>query len=148
VPRGLGDVVVQGVEPAAEFVRAILERPRMDWSGPRRRGGAAQVELARGPDCARVLECTNMPPYAEQHRCRPRPMTPPPTRSRTCQPEPMRQLHNTDPRKWQFWIDRGGTFTDVVARRPDGTLATHKLLSENPEQYRTRPSPASAPAGA
>ncbi|HVZ42174.1 MAG TPA: hydantoinase B/oxoprolinase family protein [Ramlibacter sp.] len=39
-------------------------------------------------------------------------------------------------RRWQFWIDRGGTFTDVVARRPDGTLATHKLLSENPEQYR------------
>ena len=38
--------------------------------------------------------------------------------------------------RWQFWIDRGGTFTDVVARRPDGTLATHKLLSENPEQYR------------
>ena len=36
---------------------------------------------------------------------------------------------------WQFWIDRGGTFTDVVGRRPDGTLATHKLLSENPEQY-------------
>jgi 5-oxoprolinase (ATP-hydrolysing) len=38
--------------------------------------------------------------------------------------------------KWQFWIDRGGTFTDVVARRPDGSLATHKLLSENPEHYR------------
>ena len=38
--------------------------------------------------------------------------------------------------RWQFWIDRGGTFTDIVARRPDGTLATHKLLSENPEQYR------------
>lgn len=38
--------------------------------------------------------------------------------------------------KWQFWIDRGGTFTDVVARRPDGSLATHKLLSDNPEQYR------------
>src|SRR5687768_8711577 len=37
--------------------------------------------------------------------------------------------------KWQFWIDRGGTFTDVVARKPDGTLVTHKLLSENPEQY-------------
>ncbi|MCE7878748.1 MAG: hypothetical protein DYH14_15820, partial [Betaproteobacteria bacterium PRO3] len=37
---------------------------------------------------------------------------------------------------WQFWIDRGGTFTDIVARRPDGTLATHKLLSENPERYR------------
>jgi hypothetical protein len=39
-------------------------------------------------------------------------------------------------RRWQFWIDRGGTFTDVVGRRPDGTLVTHKLLSENPEQYR------------
>lgn len=37
--------------------------------------------------------------------------------------------------KWQFWIDRGGTFTDVVALRPDGTLATAKLLSENPEHY-------------
>jgi len=42
----------------------------------------------------------------------------------------------SDSGKWQFWIDRGGTFTDVVARRPDGTLATHKLLSENPEHYR------------
>jgi 5-oxoprolinase (ATP-hydrolysing) len=38
--------------------------------------------------------------------------------------------------RWQFWIDRGGTFTDVVARRPDGTLVTHKLLSERPEAYR------------
>ncbi|HWW26889.1 MAG TPA: hydantoinase/oxoprolinase family protein, partial [Caulobacter sp.] len=38
-------------------------------------------------------------------------------------------------RGWEFWIDRGGTFTDIVARRPDGTLLTHKLLSENPEQY-------------
>lgn len=37
---------------------------------------------------------------------------------------------------WQFWVDRGGTFTDIVARRPDGSLATHKLLSENPERYR------------
>jgi 5-oxoprolinase (ATP-hydrolysing) len=43
----------------------------------------------------------------------------------------------TEPRAaWQFWVDRGGTFTDLVARRPDGTLITHKLLSENPEQYR------------
>jgi len=39
------------------------------------------------------------------------------------------------PERWQFWIDRGGTFTDVVARRPDGALVTHKLLSENPERY-------------
>jgi len=37
--------------------------------------------------------------------------------------------------RWQFWIDRGGTFTDVVARRPDGSIATHKLLSENPGRY-------------
>ena len=36
---------------------------------------------------------------------------------------------------WQFWIDRGGTFTDIVARRPDGRLVTHKLLSENPGHY-------------
>jgi 5-oxoprolinase (ATP-hydrolysing) len=37
---------------------------------------------------------------------------------------------------WQFWIDRGGTFTDIVARDPDGKLSTHKLLSENPERYK------------
>ncbi|ACI58972.1 5-oxoprolinase (ATP-hydrolyzing) (plasmid) [Rhizobium leguminosarum bv. trifolii WSM2304] len=38
--------------------------------------------------------------------------------------------------QWDFWIDRGGTFTDIVARRPDGALIAHKLLSENPEAYR------------
>ena len=38
--------------------------------------------------------------------------------------------------KWDFFIDRGGTFTDIIARKPDGTLAAHKLLSENPEAYR------------
>jgi len=37
--------------------------------------------------------------------------------------------------KWQFWIDRGGTFTDIVALCPDGAIETAKLLSENPEQY-------------
>ena len=37
--------------------------------------------------------------------------------------------------RWEFWIDRGGTFTDVVARRPDGTLAVRKLLSEDPGRY-------------
>jgi 5-oxoprolinase (ATP-hydrolysing) len=44
----------------------------------------------------------------------------------------------TDPvtdRGWQFWVDRGGTFTDIVARAPDGRLLTHKLLSENPDRY-------------
>ena len=39
-------------------------------------------------------------------------------------------------KRWQFWIDRGGTFTDIVGKKPDGSLVTHKLLSDNPEQYR------------
>ena len=39
------------------------------------------------------------------------------------------------PQPWDFWIDRGGTFTDVIGRRPDGSLVAHKLLSENPEAY-------------
>ncbi|WP_407285656.1 hydantoinase B/oxoprolinase family protein [Streptomyces sp. BP-8] len=38
--------------------------------------------------------------------------------------------------RWEFWIDRGGTFTDVVGRRPDGRLVTGKLLSHHPERYR------------
>src|SRR5258707_55815 len=38
--------------------------------------------------------------------------------------------------QWDFWIDRGGTFTDVVGRKPDGSLVAHKLLSENPEAYK------------
>jgi 5-oxoprolinase (ATP-hydrolysing) len=38
--------------------------------------------------------------------------------------------------RWEFWIDRGGTFTDIVARRPDGRLIAHKLLSDNPQAYR------------
>ncbi len=37
---------------------------------------------------------------------------------------------------WQFWVDRGGTFTDIVGKRPDGSLVTHKLLSDNPDQYK------------
>src|ERR1700688_1070343 len=37
---------------------------------------------------------------------------------------------------WDFWIDRGGTFTDIIGRRPDGSLVAHKLLSENPRAYR------------
>lgn len=41
-----------------------------------------------------------------------------------------------DAKRWQFWIDRGGTFTDVVAKSPEGRLVTHKLLSDNPERYR------------
>src|SRR5262245_48555417 len=44
-------------------------------------------------------------------------------------------MSDTASARWQFWIDRGGTFTDIVARRPDGTLVTHKLLSEDPGRY-------------
>jgi 5-oxoprolinase (ATP-hydrolysing) len=48
---------------------------------------------------------------------------------------PLSSASSSD-KRWQFWIDRGGTFTDVVGKKPDGSLVTHKLLSENPEQYR------------
>ncbi len=41
--------------------------------------------------------------------------------------------------KWQFWVDRGGTFTDIVALNPDKQIITHKLLSENPEHYQSAP---------
>jgi len=41
--------------------------------------------------------------------------------------------------KWQFWIDRGGTFTDIVAQSPAGELVVHKLLSENPDRYADAP---------
>ncbi|RME95110.1 MAG: hypothetical protein D6773_18775, partial [Alphaproteobacteria bacterium] len=37
--------------------------------------------------------------------------------------------------KWDFWIDRGGTFTDIVARDPSGRIAAKKLLSDNPAHY-------------
>ena len=45
------------------------------------------------------------------------------------------KIQQQDLSGWQFWVDRGGTFTDLVARTPDGQLLTHKLLSENPEAY-------------
>ena len=45
--------------------------------------------------------------------------------------------------RWHFFIDRGGTFTDIVARAPDGALITRKLLSENPGAYRDAASKAS-----
>ncbi|MBN9431076.1 MAG: hydantoinase B/oxoprolinase family protein [Bosea sp.] len=44
--------------------------------------------------------------------------------------------HDTGGEGWDFWIDRGGTFTDIVGRRPDGSVVAHKLLSENPGAYR------------
>ncbi len=43
--------------------------------------------------------------------------------------------HSMNTERWQFWIDRGGTFTDIVAQRPDRRIIVHKLLSENPERY-------------
>ena len=39
----------------------------------------------------------------------------------------------TKQNRWEFWIDHGGTFTDIVAKRPDGKLVIHKVLSENPD---------------
>jgi 5-oxoprolinase (ATP-hydrolysing) len=50
--------------------------------------------------------------------------------------EMTREMKSQTKLRWQFWIDRGGTFTDIVGKRPDGTLVTHKLLSDNPEQYK------------
>ncbi|HSA81733.1 MAG TPA: hydantoinase/oxoprolinase N-terminal domain-containing protein [Geminicoccaceae bacterium] len=38
-------------------------------------------------------------------------------------------------KRWQFWVDRGGAFTDIVARKPTGELLCHKLLSDNPDHY-------------
>src|SRR5438034_10901205 len=56
---------------------------------------------------------------------------------RGSRPERAPRLCDTfDVEKWQFWIDRGGTFTDIVALRPDGRIVAHKLLSENPGRYR------------
>src|SRR6266516_2392296 len=56
---------------------------------------------------------------------------------RGSRPERAPRLCDTfDVEKWQFWIDRGGTFTDIVALRPDGRILAHKLLSENPGRYR------------
>ncbi len=51
-------------------------------------------------------------------------------------PRPVSSSSARLPDRWQFWIDRGGTFTDLVGRAPDGQLHTLKLLSENPEHYR------------
>jgi len=50
-------------------------------------------------------------------------------------PNSISMARRTSRQLWDFWIDRGGTFTDVVGRRPDGSLVAHKLLSENPEAY-------------
>ncbi|MEM7063713.1 MAG: hydantoinase B/oxoprolinase family protein [Cyanobacteria bacterium P01_B01_bin.77] len=50
-----------------------------------------------------------------------------------------RLFHRSSRDRWQFWIDRGGTFTDIVARCPDGQLQVHKLLSENPGRYADAP---------
>ncbi len=47
----------------------------------------------------------------------------------------MNSQSQQDKKLWQFWIDRGGTFTDIVGCNPDGEILIHKLLSENPNQY-------------
>src|SRR4029079_10545582 len=50
-------------------------------------------------------------------------------------PSSISMARKASPQLWDFWIDRGGTFTDVVGRRPDGSLIAHKLLSEHPDAY-------------
>ncbi|MGV0027946.1 hydantoinase B/oxoprolinase family protein [Phormidesmis priestleyi] len=45
------------------------------------------------------------------------------------------EQHASLAKRWQFWIDRGGTFTDIVAQPPSGEIIVHKLLSENPDRY-------------
>ena len=50
-------------------------------------------------------------------------------------------------KKWQFWIDRGGTFTDVIAKTPEGKITSLKLLSENTNQYEDAAIEASTGAG-
>ena len=45
-------------------------------------------------------------------------------------------IFKSNQNSWHIWIDRGGTFTDIVAKRPDGIIVSHKLLSENPERYK------------
>jgi 5-oxoprolinase (ATP-hydrolysing) len=50
-------------------------------------------------------------------------------------PEPPNTPEATPKPKWRFWIDRGGTFTDIIARTPEGELRATKLLSENPDHY-------------
>ena len=59
------------------------------------------------------------------------------TPARKAKPKVTRKVSSkkTSSKNWDFWIDRGGTFTDVVGRSPDGKLTAHKLLSENPEAY-------------
>ena len=44
-------------------------------------------------------------------------------------------LNDSKNKRWDFWIDRGGTFTDIVARDPDGNIFTDKMLSENAQLY-------------
>ncbi len=44
-------------------------------------------------------------------------------------------MHDNETKRWDFWIDRGGTFTDIVGRAPDGALHARKVLSENPAAY-------------
>ena len=94
-------------------------------------GGARRDDGGRALQSARSRRLPRSASAAIRSAVAPRPMRSgaPPSRA----DPPMSDLGIP---RWQFWIDRGGTFTDIVARRPDGTLVTHKLLSENPERYR------------
>ena len=80
-------------------------------------GWFANIHSASGYDCAVTILFQQ--PHTTQPAGQAKPDTPP-------------QEGNS---KWHFWIDRGGTFTDIVAKNTDGELIVHKLLSENPQRY-------------
>jgi 5-oxoprolinase (ATP-hydrolysing) len=73
-------------------------------------------------------------PFLKSETCNPKPDSGSPAKV-TPMSKPAHLPEAPDSTKWRFWIDRGGTFTDLVARAPDGGLRSAKLLSDNPEHY-------------
>ena len=137
------DTPIEGLASDSAFRRTLLEnRAELDADEAGRATVAAALRLIeRHPEVAAiVLECTNMPPYAAAVRAATgRPVHDITTLIAARLAPAARagaSMSEIAARRWQFWIDRGGTFTDVVGKRPDGSIATLKLLSENPEQYR------------
>ena len=132
----------EGLAAGSRFQRACSTTRRLSTRPTRRRATVAgRADLVRAPSRRRRASSSNAPtcrrtptPCARRPACRC-------TTSRLSSASAFGRARarteramTMSPARWQFWIDRGGTFTDVVGRRPDGTLVTHKLLSDNPEQ--------------